>query len=135
MQRLYSPGQVAAATFLGGPLAASYMLNRNFIALGNPLKAKDVAQSGCWLTVILTFFLGLLSEEFSGFLLPFVFAFATYQYARNNQISKEEIEQSQEYQFFSDWNVLVVSVATLLIHIAFLCFVLSFYASVGILKA
>lgn len=63
--RLYSPGQIALATFLGSPLAGSLFLADNFRLLGERAKMEHCIWAGFAITLVLAilgwFFLGPFS--------------------------------------------------------------------------
>jgi hypothetical protein len=50
---MYSPGQIAGATFLGGPLGGAWLLSRNYQRLGEPGKARTALGLGVVATIVL----------------------------------------------------------------------------------
>lgn len=134
MRSLYSPGQVAAGTFLGGPLAAIYLLKKNFEGADDQKKAKKIASIGCLLVVLSTFVVVLLPENFPGGIIPILFTIAAYQYTKDNFPSKEDIQASETYQLQSGWGVFGISIGMLVIHCALIFFVVALYDSFGLLN-
>jgi hypothetical protein len=52
-QRLYSPGQIALAAFIGSPVAACWFWSRNYLNLGQPTSSKKCLFWGAVGTVVL----------------------------------------------------------------------------------
>ena len=53
IQRFYTVGQILLAAFIGGPLAAGYLMSKNFINLGNAGAARKTLWAGIFATIIL----------------------------------------------------------------------------------
>jgi hypothetical protein len=78
---LYSPRQIYVAAFLGSPIAAAWLIHRNFITLGNESRALRTLGLGFAATVVLAVVGFYLPSRFPNVLLPIVYSVATYQYA------------------------------------------------------
>src|SRR5436853_1654851 len=53
IKRLYSPGQVALASFLGSPISACWFMRHNFRQLGQPKNARHCLIWGSVATILL----------------------------------------------------------------------------------
>ena len=123
---VYSPNQVAAGTFFGGPLAGGYLLWANFKALGRAKQAD--------MTIVITvavvaavlaigFFLDKKLHGL-GFGIGLAVVAAARRIAIDRQLDKQTIANSERYSFQSNWKVLGASVVWffLTVVLAFLIF-------------
>ena len=78
---LYSPRQIFTASFLGGPIAAAWLIHRNFMTLGQARRGLRTLWLGlaATLTVLIASF--YLPKRFPTAALPIAYSFAIYQYA------------------------------------------------------
>jgi hypothetical protein len=111
--RIYSPIQVATASFFGGPAAAVYVLQKNFRALANTVAAKQTiiwgsVSVGCVIAV-----LPFLSDKFPNLLIPTTYTYCALVIATRYQMSKQAIAEAERYEFQSSWNVVGISVGFL----------------------
>jgi hypothetical protein len=100
-RKIYSPNQVFAAAFLGGPMAMVYVLWKNFQTLENPHGMHQIL------------FSPLLPNSWLDFVIPFAYPLAAWSLAESFQMSKQAIADSQDYEFQSAWNVIAVSMVFL----------------------
>jgi hypothetical protein len=112
--KLYSPTQVYASSFLGGPLAMIFVLRRNFEALGNKAGAKWTLIGGLVFTVALFTVLLVLwhfnvSTEGGKYLVPLLYSVVARQICEKYQKSKQAIQDAPEYEFQSNWKVFGLS--------------------------
>jgi TonB family protein len=68
--RLYSPLQVAIATFIGAPIAGGILLSANYRALGSIAPSRWAIASGFFSTAALFFIASLLPHNFPHVLIP-----------------------------------------------------------------
>ena len=129
---MYSPAQVRAATFLGGPLAGSHLLWSNFITLGDHKSAKVTAIVGTFLLGIL-FAIGFAESPFRrpSLLIPLLVCFAYDGATGIYQLKKDAIASSTEYRFQSDWKVAGVGLTWLAVTIALWIVIALIIAAVG----
>lgn len=111
--KLYSQMQMGLATLLGGPLAATYMFKKNFVAMENEDASKKSAVFGILFSFALIVVLPFLPKNFPHIVLPIAYIVTTERLAKQYQLSKQAIVDSEKYTFQSNWNVLGVSVAAL----------------------
>ncbi len=113
-KKMYSPTQVGLGTFLGGPLAGTYFLKRNFDSLSKDIESKKTLIIGLIFSVAMITVLLILKDKFPNF--PYFSIVALYMAPvmlvnKQNQLTKESIRDSSEYDFQSNWKVLGLSIA------------------------
>ena len=79
--KLYSPGQIGLAAFLGTPLAAAILVYRDLKRLGDPLRARNALLLGLGTTAMLMVLAFTLPDAI-GRPLPGIFAVAYWQLAK-----------------------------------------------------
>lgn len=115
VRKILSPTQIAGGSFWGGPIATVYYLRKNYISLGKVDYAQKTLIYGI---IFLTCLLGIipfLPEKFPNLLIPMIYCLSAKQIASATQMEKEQIEQSEEYTFESNWKILGVGILTLLL--------------------
>src|SRR4029077_18914279 len=113
-RKIFSPNQVLAASFLGGPMAMVYVLWKNFQTLENPHGMHQILFWGSIFIVALMLFSPLLPNSRLDVVIPFAYPLAAWSLAESFQMSKQAIADSQAYEFQSAWNVVAVSIVFLL---------------------
>jgi hypothetical protein len=123
-KKIFSPNQVLAAAFLGGPIAMVYVLWKNFQTLENPHGMHQILFWGSIFIIALMLFSPLMPNNWLGFVIPFAYPLAAWSLAESFQMSKQAIADSQAYEFESAWNVIAVSMVFLvaMIVVAFTWF-------------
>ncbi len=115
---LYSPTQVAVGSFVGGPMAAVYFLWENYVALENRSGARATLIWGTVFVVALLAILPFLPDKFPNLVIPIVYMVIARQIAEKGQMSKQQIQASENYTFQSGWRVFGLSVLLLAIFAA-----------------
>ena len=90
---IYSPIQVFAGAFLGGPIAAVYLLWENFKALGKELLARQTIIWGSVLVLAIVASLPFLPENLPNAILPAIFGGVAMVIASQFQMKKQEIRE------------------------------------------
>jgi hypothetical protein len=123
-KKIYSPNQVLAAAFLGGPIAMVYVLWKNFQTLENPHGMHQILFWGSIFVIALMVFSPLLPNSWLDYVIPFAYPLAAWSLAESYQMTKQAIADSQAYEFQSAWNVIAVSMIFLvaMIVVAFTWF-------------
>jgi hypothetical protein len=80
--KLYLPGQIAWATFLGAPIAGCVLLAYNYRRLGDSMAATLAWISGVIGTILILVLSFFLPERFPNFALPAAYTFGMYQCAK-----------------------------------------------------
>ena len=78
-QILYSPKQVAIASFIGSPVAACWFFAKNYRQLGNPQKATQCLVWGIVGTVVVLFVAFQLPDRFPNQIIPLAYSFGLLQ--------------------------------------------------------
>jgi hypothetical protein len=108
--RLYSPTQVALGTFLGGIGGLVYFLRANFLALDQPVAARNTVLGGAAaLLAIVLISMHLPGGGGIGFSIAAVLL--ARWIAERHQMSKEAIEASSDHDFHSSWRVFLIALA------------------------
>jgi hypothetical protein len=123
-RKIYSPNQVLAAAFLGGPMAMVYVLWKNFQTLENPHGMRQILFWGSIFVIALVVFSPLLPNSWLDYVIPFAYPLAAWSLVASFQMTKQAIADSQAYEFQSAWNVITVSMIFLvaMIVVAFTWF-------------
>jgi hypothetical protein len=112
-RKIYSPNQVLAAAFLGGPIAMVYVLWKNFHTLENSHGMRQILFWGSIFIIALMLFSPLMPNSWLNYVIPFAYPFAAWSLAESYQMTKQDIADSQAYEFQSAWNVFAASMVFL----------------------
>lgn len=123
---IYSPNQVMAGAFIGGPVGLIWFLHANFLTLGNDEMAKKTLACGVALVVALLVILPWLPENFPSIAISVTYMAVGQQIAIRHQMTREAITASALYRRHSNWRVFGVGL---------LCLVASVVVVVGPLMA
>jgi len=102
-RKLYTPGQVGWACWLGSALPGIYMVYCNFLALGKPDDAKKYALMGLGVTVVLYTVIFMLPKGFGGVGVSVGMAVAAQRFVQDKQLKRDDIAASAEYCMESNW--------------------------------
>jgi hypothetical protein len=132
-RKIYSPNQILAAAFLGGPIAMVYVLWKNFQALENPHGMQQILFWGSIFIIALMLFSPLMPNSLLDYVIPFAYPLAAWSLAESYQMTKQAIADSQTYEFQSAWNVIAASMVFLvaMVIVAFTWF--SVLVAVGLI--
>ncbi|MFK8014726.1 MAG: hypothetical protein AB8G17_04755 [Gammaproteobacteria bacterium] len=112
---VYTPGQIAAGSFWGGPLATVYLLHTNYESLGNATLASRTRTLGIIFLVGLMLLLMLLPSSFPSIVVPLVYSMVAHGIANETQLSKQQINASDDYRRYSNWRVFGIGCLTLVL--------------------
>jgi len=115
--KIYSPRQVLAGSFVGGPIAAVFMLWKNFQALQNRPGATQAIIWGVIFLVAVLLILPYLPDKFPNYVIPAAYSGAAFAIANQYQMPKQAILDSQHYTFQSNWNVFGIAVGFIVLFI------------------
>jgi len=122
--RLYSPGQIAGATFLGSPVAGCVLMMLNFRRMGDFTAANLALIAGAIGTIAIIVLAFVLPDGFPNMVLPAAYTYAIYRYAKTVQGQAYDNLIAQGGSKGSGWAVLGV---------AALCLIVVFAAIVAVL--
>ncbi|HJR74792.1 MAG TPA: hypothetical protein VJ806_14280 [Luteimonas sp.] len=121
--KVYTPKQVAAGAFLGGPIGLVYFLKSNFRALGDDRRERNALIYGAIFVIALSLVLPLLPDKFPSAPLNLAYIFFGHFFAARYQMDKQAIAASSGHDFHSNWRV---------VGLGLLCGVASVIVIVGV---
>lgn len=129
---LYSPLQVAAGAFVGGPVGLAYFLWSNFRALGKHDAARWTAIAGALLMVLLCLLLPVLPERMPSWPVTLLYMVTGRYVAERFQLTKDAIAVSADHDFQSSWKVFGIGVLCLIASLVLLIGPLVALAMLGV---
>jgi hypothetical protein len=117
--KLFSSRAIGGATFLGGPLAAGYMIGENYKALNKPKAGKNAFILGILSTIAL--FWGLLAmpdsitNKIPNQIIPLIYTALLVGFVEWKQGSILKIHKENGNSFFSGWRAAGIGFISLLI--------------------
>jgi hypothetical protein len=132
-KKLFSPNQILACAFFGGPMAMVYALWKNFQIMDRPRDMQHMLFWGSLFIVALLLFSPVI-PDWAEVVIPIAYSFAARSIAENHQMQKQAIRDSAQYDFQPILNVVVVCV------VFFVAFVLMTFAfifaliSIGVIE-
>lgn len=127
-QQAYTKNQILWGTFLGGPLAAVYMLKKNFDVMNDIDQSQKTTKFGLLFVLALIAIVPVLPQFIPGVAYAIGYTVAAQQFYVQKQISLKDNPR------FSNWKVLGVSLASLAIFIAVGLPLVYLYYTLGIIK-
>jgi hypothetical protein len=116
--RLYSPHQIGAAAFIGSPLAACWMLARNYTEFGERALARRALLLGLLGTAGLFAIAFALPENSPRRILPLAYSFGIWELAKVLQGTKVKAHLAAGGQRQSNWRVAGAALIGLLLALA-----------------
>jgi hypothetical protein len=110
---MYTPGQVGAGAFLGGPVALLYFVRSNFLALGDEVAARRTLLFGGLFAVAFFGVLMLLPDGVPNATTSVALMLAGYTYAERAQMTRQAIVASPGHFAHSGWLVFGMSLLCL----------------------
>jgi len=118
--KVFSPLQIRAGAFFGGPFAASWLLRSNFSAIGKHDQARFTTITGGVVSALLTISLTTLHGNVPRTFFSIVIALLAGLLAERYQLKRSQISTSDLYIFQSNWRVVGVAlIAQAAVVIAF----------------
>lgn len=108
--RVFSPMQVFAGSFLGGPAAAVYFLWRNFLSLEKGREARLTLLWGIVFNIAVLGSLPFLPQRFPNYVIPLAYCLAARVVVETLQFKKDAIASSSRFAFESGWRVAGIGV-------------------------
>jgi hypothetical protein len=78
---LYSPRQIFFGAFLGGPLAAAWLMSRNYLVLEDTERAKQTLWLGPLVTLLVLMVAFMMPPEVPNAVWPIAYSLGIYYYA------------------------------------------------------
>jgi hypothetical protein len=116
--KVYSPGQVAGATFLGSPLAGCWLLAQNYAVFGNE-RARKLALGWGVLGAFAVLAASLaLPQRFPNVVVPAAYTVGLHQVARGLQGAQVEEHLAAGGQKHSSWRVVGIGLVCAFLFVA-----------------
>jgi hypothetical protein len=115
--KLYTPTQIRAGSFLGGPIAAAYLLRENFLVLGRDTEARATVVWGVAFFAGLMALLPFLPTHVPNVLIPLLYSIAAGSIADKWQLQKKAIVDSGRYQIQSNWRVVGMALLFMIVFL------------------
>jgi hypothetical protein len=132
-KKLFSPNQVLACAFFGGPMAMIYALWKNFQVLERPRDMRHMLFWGSLFIVALLLFSPVI-PDWAEVAIPIAYSFAARSIAQNHQMAKQDIRDSGQYDFQPILNVAGVCIVFFIAFVV-LTFALIFaLISIGVIE-
>jgi hypothetical protein len=106
-KKIFSPNQVLACSFFGGPMAMIYALWKNFQVMELPRDMQHILFWGSLFVGLLLLFSPFI-PDWAEVVVSIAYSFGARSIAVNHQMTKEEIRDSAEYEFQPALNVAAV---------------------------
>jgi hypothetical protein len=115
VMRVFSPAQGSLGTFLGGPLAGTYFIRTNFLALGDSKRARLTTIWGVVICAGILLALPFLPDKMPGYIIPMAYAITARVIIERAQFTKAQIAASSTLAFHSCWRAVAVAVLGLVV--------------------
>ena len=132
--KLYTPAQIRAGSFLGGPIAAIYLLRENFRVLDRASQARTTLVWGVAFVVVLMAVLPFLPTHFPNYLIPLLYSIVAGSVAEKWQLPKQAIVNSGKYGIHSNWRVLGMAAAFFMVLMVILVLEMFCLISLGLVQ-
>ncbi len=132
-KKLFTPSQIFACAFFGGPLAMIYALWKNFRVLERPHDAKLILFWGSLFIVTLLLFSPFI-PDWADLGVPIAYAFGARSIAANHQMGKADIVHSPAYEPQPIVNVAAVAVVFFLSFVVVIFGFISVLISTGVIS-
>lgn len=117
--KLYSSRAISGATFLGGPLAAGYLIGENYKALNKPSEGRTSLIIGIISTIVL--FVGIfmipdsIIDKIPGHIIPLIYTAIIWGIVESKQGDVLKAHKANGNSFFSGWRTAGVGLISLVI--------------------
>lgn len=119
--KLYSQRAISIATFLGGPLAAGYLVRENYLELNKPDDAKKAFVYGLLATVAVFGFIFIMPESIMekvpNQIIPLIYTAIIYYVVEQTQGEILKLHKELGNEFYSGWKAARVGFVSLLLLI------------------
>jgi|GEM_PF-267805 len=131
VRKLFSPMQGAMGAFLLGPITGLYAIQANFAALGESARRANTLVYGTLLIIAVALLSPFLPEKMPAIAFGLLYMLPTRMVMDKFQPSKQQIIDSQEYEFRSNWLVFGIGVLGITVYMILIIAVYLGYAAMG----
>lgn len=134
MDKIYKSTGIGLAAFLGGPLAAGYLLFKNYKAFEKDESAKSALAISAFITTVFFVLVFSLPEsalsKIPNFLFPLIFLWIGKWVAERTQKEDTEYHIANGGEFHSNWRAAGVSIIVTFVALIGAVFIYSFITSI-----
>jgi hypothetical protein len=116
MRSIYSPRQIQAATFFGGPFAAAYFLKSSFESINKHVLASKSFIVSLIVSVLIIGILPFLPEKMPNNVIPLFYLIPVIALLKKHYFTKEEIIESEDFAIESSWKVAGISLVSAILY-------------------
>ncbi|MGH8110056.1 MAG: hypothetical protein ACREO1_15215 [Arenimonas sp.] len=131
-RKLFSPTQGAVGAFFFAPLTGLYIVQANFGAMGEHVKRSNAIIYGSLLVLAITLAFPFLPEKIPGTAFGLLYMVSTRIAMDKYQLNKQQIADSQQYIFQSNWLVLGVGMLGIFSYLLVVIAMFLIYAALGL---
>lgn len=123
--KIYGVSSIVLAAFLGGPLAAGYLMAQNFKSFDKPEQAKNtwIISVLATMVIIAISFAVSNNQDFPGYLIPVIYLSATNTIARSQQGADIKTHIANGFETYSIWRGVLVGLISLIIWLTMGCII------------
>jgi hypothetical protein len=114
MKKVFSPAQGSVGAFLGGPLAGTFFVSMNFLAIGDTRRARLATIWGITIAAVALWGHLSLSDSILGYCIRIAYPVIVWPII-STQFARARIAPSGLLAIHSNWRVAVVAVLGLLV--------------------
>jgi hypothetical protein len=122
--KFYTNKAIGFATFLGGPLAAGYLIRENYLSLNNPDEGKNALMIGIVATIVMFTVIFMIPESIMdkvpSQILPLIYTAIIYYIVEQKQGEVLKLHEENGNNFYSGWKAVGIGFISLLIISAFI---------------
>ena len=132
-KQLFTPNQIFACTFFGGPMAMVYALWKNFQVLERPRDGQQILSWGALFIVTLILFSPFV-PDWAAIVVPIAYSFGARSIAASHQMQKDDILHSDAYEPQPIVNVAAVAIVFFLSFVVVISAFVFILVSAGIIE-
>ncbi len=129
--KLFSPTQGAMGAFLLGPITGVYIIQANFAAMGESVRRGHAIVYGSLLVLAVALLSPFVPEKVPAIAFGMLYMIPTRWVMDKLQLSKQQITDSDDYDFHSNWLVFGVGLLGIVIYMMIIIAVYLAYAALG----
>ncbi len=131
VRKLFSPNQGAIGAFLLGPLTGLFILQANFAALDEPARRGKTLVYGMLASLAVATLSPFIPENIPAVMFGLLYMFPTRYVMEKFHPSKQQIIDSPNFEFRSNWLVLGIGLLGITVYMIVIIAVLLTYMLLG----
>ena len=131
VRKLFSPTQGAMGAFFLGPITGMYAIQANFAALGDPVRRTQTMIYGSLFIIGVALLSPFVPEKVPAAAFGMLYMIPTRWVMDKLQLSKQQITDSEDYDFHSNWLVFGVGLLAIVVYMVIIVAVYLAYSALG----